>query len=127
MAEHLNESPSYLAKVVRHLVRAGILKAHRGVAGGVLLNRDPQNITLLAIVEACQGAVLGDFCSETNDLASTCTFHQAGAELHQAIVGVLSRWTLAAFVRQPLPTSNQDESIRCLLEPCPMRSEQLVR
>ncbi len=122
MAEHLGESPTYLAKVVRHLVRAGILKAHRGVAGGVLLNRDPQDITLLAIVEACQGAVLGDFCSETTDLAMTCAFHQAGAELHQAIVGVLSRWNLAEFLRQPRPQANQDGSIRCSLGPCPMRA-----
>jgi hypothetical protein len=79
-----------------------------------LLNRDPE-------------AVLGDFCSETTDLAMTCAFHQAGAELYQAVVGVLSRWTLAAFLRQPLPQFTQDGSIRCWLEPCPMRSEQLVR
>jgi len=126
MAEHLGESPSYLAKVVRHLVRAGILKAHRGVSGGVVLNREPQNITLLAIVEACQGTVLGDFCSEATDLTLTCGFHQAGAELHRAIVGVLSRWTLADFLRRPRPVDGQSAGPRCWLEPCPMRAVNSV-
>ncbi len=118
IAQHLGESPTYLAKVVRHLVRAGILKAHRGVAGGVSLNREPREISLLLIVETCQGAILGDFCSEATDLAKTCAFHQAGAELHQAIVTVLSKWTLAQFLERPCPDASIADHVECWLEPC---------
>lgn len=103
IAQQLGESPTYLAKVVRHLVRAGILKARRGITGGVVLGRDPHGVTLLAIVEACQGKVLGDFCSETDDVAHICGLHRAGAELHNAIVGILSRWTLADLLACPGP------------------------
>lgn len=117
MAQHLGESPTYLAKVVRLLVRAGILTAHRGAAGGMLLNRPPETVTLLAIVEACQGTILGDFCSEAGDLSATCGFHQAAAELHQAIVGVLSRWTLADFLNRPGAVNCHAGSVRCWLEP----------
>ncbi|MCR4411313.1 MAG: Rrf2 family transcriptional regulator [Thermoguttaceae bacterium] len=119
IAEPLNESPSYLAKVVRHLVRAGILKAHRGVAGGVSLNRSPREISLRMIVEACQGAILGDFCSEAADLSLTCAFHQAGAELHDAVVRVLSRWTLADFLDRPGPDPKIAHEVQCWLAPCP--------
>ena len=35
MAEQMGESPSYLAKVAQQLAKAGILRAHRGVAGGL--------------------------------------------------------------------------------------------
>jgi Rrf2 family protein len=116
LAEQLGESPTYLAKVARHLVKAGILRAHRGVAGGVVLGRNPQDITLLTIVEACQGTILGDFCEEADDLAKTCAFHQACAELHGAIMGVLSKWTLAQFIEQPRPIGMLGKQIPCWLE-----------
>lgn len=120
IASQLRESPTYLAKVVRHLVKAGILRAHRGVTGGVTLDRPPGSVTLLAIVEACQGTILGNFCSGTDDLGATCAFHQAGAELHQAIVGVLSRWTLAQLIERPRPTAElATRGVRCWLEPGP--------
>ncbi len=119
IAEQLGESPTYLAKVVRHLVRADIVKAHRGVNGGVTLHRPPEAITLLSILEACQGAIPGDFCSDTDDLGHTCAFHQAGAELHRAVVGVLSRWTLADFLSNPKPSGLLAGQVRCWLGPCP--------
>jgi Rrf2 family protein len=119
LAEQLGESPTYLAKVARHLVKAGILQTQRGVTGGMVLNRDPQTITMLAIIEACQGTILGDFCDEAPDLAKTCAFHQACAELHDAIVGVLSRWTLAQFIQKPRPIGMPNKRIPCWLEPTP--------
>lgn len=119
LAEQLGESPTYLAKVAGHLVRAGILQSQRGVAGGMVLQRNPETISLLAIVEACQGTILADFCDEAPDLAKTCAFHQACAELHASIVGVLSRWTLAQFMRKPRPTGMLDKRIPCWLEPTP--------
>jgi Rrf2 family protein len=119
LAEQLGESPTYLAKVARHLVKAGILQSQRGVAGGMVLSRAPESITMLAIVEACQGTILGDFCDEAPDLAQTCAFHQACAELHDAIVGALSRWTLAQFIQKPRPIGMPNKPISCWLEPTP--------
>ncbi len=119
IAEQLGESPTYLAKVLRLLVRAGILKARRGVAGGVVLDRDPAEVSLRMIVEACQGTVLGDFCSDAADLTQTCAFHQAGAELHDAILRVLSRWTLADFLSRPSPSPGIASNVQCWLAPCP--------
>lgn len=116
MAEILAVSPTYLVKIARHLVRAGILRAQRGQAGGVTLNRAPKEITLLAIVEACQGTIHGNFCQDTADLSKTCSLHQAGAELHQAIIKVLSGWTLADFCRRPGATGGLRGKVRCLLD-----------
>ena len=117
IAQAFNESPTYLAKVLRQLVKAGILKAQRGVAGGVSLNRSPEQISLLSVVEACQGVILGDFCRETDDLSRTCAFHQAAAELHRAIVGVLARWTLADMIKRPCPDPSLPEREICWLWP----------
>lgn len=116
IAGELGESPTYLVKIARHLVRAGILRAQRGQAGGVALNRAPKEITLLAIVEACQGTIHGNFCRDTGDLSRTCALHKAGAELHDAITGVLTGWTLADLCRHPCPTGALRGKGRCLLE-----------
>ena len=117
IAEQLGESPTYLAKVMRLLVKAGILRAHFGMAGGVVLHRPPESITLLAITEACQGTLLANLCSETDNMAGACAFHQAGAELHQIILGVMSRWTLANFLSNPSPSLRCEGRIRCWMRP----------
>lgn len=117
LAEQLGESPTYLAKVVRRLVRIRILRAHRGVAGGVVLAKAPADISLLTIVEACQGAILADFCEDATRLSQTCGFHQAAAELHDAVIGILERWTLADFVKKPCPSRALQKRVLCCLEP----------
>lgn len=101
IAEALDESPTYMAKVTRTLVKAGILRTGRGVKGGVWLSRTPKEITLQNVYEACQGALVGDYCRDDCDPNTICSFHRAASELHAAIVGVLSRWTLAQLLRTP--------------------------
>jgi Rrf2 family protein len=103
MAEALGESPTYLAKVLGHLVRAGILRATRGAKGGVQLNRPPSQISALSIVEACQGILVGNYCQTTCNPEEACAYHQAALELQQAIVSVLSKWTLARLMEHPRP------------------------
>lgn len=94
LAAALGESPTYLAKVVRHMVKARILEAEKGVKGGVRLVQQPEDITMLSVIEACQGAIVGDYCRSLRPASTHCGFHRAAAELHEAITGVLGRWTL---------------------------------
>lgn len=115
IAIELGESPTYLAKVTRSLVRAGILRAERGMKGGVRLNRAPAGITLLAVVEACQGAIMGNYCQSGCDLDGACSYHHAAAELHEAIVGVLSRWTIEDLNRKPRPLKAVHGLIPCMI------------
>ncbi len=103
IAKQIDLSPTYLAKVANLLVKANILRAFRGAQGGVVLARPARTITLLEIVEACQGQVVGDFCREVEDLKQVCAFHNAMLEVHQALIGVLSKWTLADLAAQPHP------------------------
>jgi len=116
VAERLQVSPTYLVKIARHLVRAGLLRASRGKTGGVILNRAPKDITLLDIAEACQGTILGDFCQAKEDLGTMCALHQAGVELHEAITGTMRQWTLADFIRRPQPAEGVRRRVKCLME-----------
>ncbi len=115
LAAELDESPTYLAKVLRHLVKAGILEAARGVHGGVHLVRRPREVTLLEVVEACQGSIVGDYCRSGRDKSEFCSFHEAALELHTAIEKVLGRWTLERLLRTPESASSRRSDIPCLM------------
>ena len=55
VAERLGTSTSYLKKIVQHLASAGIVKTVAGRDGGMVLTRDPQQITLLDVFDAIEG------------------------------------------------------------------------
>jgi Rrf2 family protein len=55
MAEFYGLPPAYLSKLLKSLVRAGILDATTGPRGGFRLARPPADITVLDVVEAVEG------------------------------------------------------------------------
>ncbi|MBI5095133.1 MAG: Rrf2 family transcriptional regulator [Candidatus Hydrogenedentes bacterium] len=113
IAADLGASASYMAKVSASLTRAGLLRAHRGVKGGVTLSRQPSEISLLAIVEACQGHILGNYCQDDDRVELVCAFHHAMLELHRAFVGVLARWTLADLASRTQPAPELARVVNC--------------
>jgi len=115
VAKLLGGSPTYTAKITGLLTRAGILKARRGVAGGILLARKPADISLLDIVQACQGLVTADYCKALGDATSpeVCAFHQAMFELHAATVRTLSKWSLKMLSAKPLPRGGLTDNMQC--------------
>lgn len=115
IAERLGLSPTYTAKVTALLARARILQAHRGAQGGVTLARRPESITLLEIFEACQGKVVGDHCQSGVPPEHSCSFHRVAVELHQAIVEILSAWSLADLMDRPAPTCRLRADQFCLI------------
>jgi Rrf2 family protein len=115
IAARLNESPAYMAKVLRLLVRARILRAERGTKGGVFLNRPTSEISMLEIVQACQGAIVGGYCQPVLNLQSTCAFHHATVELEHAVTQVLSRWNLAHLEKTPGPVGKLPGTMHCLI------------
>jgi Rrf2 family protein len=101
LAARIDVSSSYLVKVVGHLVRVGIVRSVRGVQGGVLLGRSPESISLLEVVEACQGKILGDYCEGRAERTEVCAFHHSMLELYEELITVLSRWRLSDLVARP--------------------------
>ena len=114
IAEALGESPTYMAKVTRALVKAGILRTSKGVKGGVWLGRPAKEVTLREIFEACQGTIVGAYCDPDCDPAGICSFHRAAAELQRAIIGVLERWTLAQLLKKPEGESGR-KGVPCVM------------
>lgn len=53
---------SFLAKILSQCARAGIVSARRGPEGGVSLSRPAEEITLLSILESCEGSYRRSDC-----------------------------------------------------------------
>ena len=57
IAELTGASRNHLAKVMQRLVKDGMVKSTRGPAGGFVLKKKPEKITLLDIYESIEGPV----------------------------------------------------------------------
>ncbi|MBN1302791.1 MAG: Rrf2 family transcriptional regulator [Anaerolineales bacterium] len=71
VAQKQSIPPSFLAKIISQLSIAGLLHTSRGARGGVTLARDPQEITLLEVIEAIDGPIQLNECVVEN---SICNF-----------------------------------------------------
>jgi Rrf2 family protein len=64
LAELHDVSASYLAKQLQALSRAGLVRSTQGAAGGYVLTRSPEDLTVLDVVEAVDGARPAFVCTE---------------------------------------------------------------
>lgn len=129
----LGSSESYTSKILRTLAKADLLASHRGASGGFSLAREPKDISLLDVVEACEGAIIGNHCREFPDPAMikrTCGFHQAMVEFQEGVKALLSKWSIEDVAAKPL--SNAAEAPDCKLrrilgaeESMPKRTQDL--
>jgi Rrf2 family nitric oxide-sensitive transcriptional repressor len=76
LAEGVQASPTYMAKLLQRLSRAGLVTAHRGRGGGYSLARSADGVTLWEVACALQDGSPADvptlpICSECS-LAAAC-------------------------------------------------------
>ncbi|RKS79957.1 Rrf2 family protein [Motilibacter peucedani] len=64
LAELHDVSPTYLAKQLQALSRAGIVRSTQGQAGGYVLTRPADQVSVLDVVEAVDGARPAFVCTE---------------------------------------------------------------
>lgn len=64
LAQLHDVSPTYLAKQLQALSRAGLVQSVQGKSGGYVLTRPPEEITMLDVVEAIDGRESPFACTE---------------------------------------------------------------
>ena len=64
IAEAESVPREFLAKILKDLTRGGILVSYQGVKGGYALAHDAKDITFLDVVEAIDGPVHLNLCTE---------------------------------------------------------------
>ena len=115
LSERLGLSDSYLKKIMRQLVVAGLVDSEAGKKGGFVLKRAPKNISLLDVFEAIESTA--PFLSTTNLVDKVFPKEKMIAhEKEQQIISVftraeqayrqsLSQFTLDHVVAEDLPDS----------------------
>ncbi len=91
-------TPAFLTKILQPLIKAGIVSSQRGVGGGFLLARDPQEITMLDLLEAEEGKLKLNHCliDESSCLRDAyCAAHQVWTEAQTEMVRVLKKHSIA--------------------------------
>jgi Rrf2 family protein len=97
IAEAQHIPPSFMAKILRQLVKTGLLRSARGVHGGFGLARAADAINLLQIVEGIEGPIrLNDSKGSPDGPLSTVWL-----EAQNQMIALLRRTTLEALLATP--------------------------
>jgi Rrf2 family protein len=102
IAQEQQIPPSFLAKIVSQLSVAGLLQTSRGARGGVSLARDPDQITLLEVVEAIDGPILLNECVAGNGaciFGDDCPMRPIWCEAQAELVQRLKLTTFSQFIQ----------------------------
>ena len=103
IAERTGLPQPYLEQILLALKGAGLVRSKRGVGGGYILARPPEEIHLAEIIRAVDGPItLGDFgephtdgaCDHEGQCVLLALWHTVGAEIRH----LLEAWTLADIV-----------------------------
>lgn len=118
IAKKIPCSPTYLSKIMGHLTKDGILMAHRGSKGGMVFARSLDKISLLDIVNACQGFYLPSFCDATNGHPppAACAFHQAMYEVRQTTLEILEKWKVSDLAAKPVGSVQGKFHLACKMK-----------
>lgn len=98
LAELHDVSGSYLAKQLQALSRAGLVTSVQGKAGGYVLTRAPELITILDVVAAVDGAQPAFVCTEIRQRGPLATPQEACTRpcpIARAMAGADAAWRAA--------------------------------
>ena len=104
VAEAQKISPSFLAKVLRTLVRAGLLNSVRGLHGGFSVARDASEISLLQVVEAMEGPFALTDCipnPENCELSHDCPASWVWLRVQYEMTRILAGVSLEDLISAP--------------------------
>ena len=93
-----------LAKVLQKLTKSGILRSLSGTNGGYKLARDPRRISALEVIRAIDGPVILTHCFTehgTCDQSENCTVREPLRKVHEAILELLSNFTITDLAEAP--------------------------
>ena len=94
-----------VSKVMKLLLKGGLVQAHRGLCGGYQLSGKPEDIRLLQIIECVDGPIALTTCTVSSSIK--CETHavcRAGPHwpvINQAVVDALSEIRLTQFLQSP--------------------------
>lgn len=98
IAKHEHIPKYYLEKVIRDLMRRGLVHARRGPGGGYQLARNADTVTFRDIIEAVEGPITLNVCTDGSSscaLQPTCRMYRVWEKGQRVLLEVFSDTTLA--------------------------------
>ena len=105
-AEEQKIPPSFLAKIISQLSIAGLLHTSRGARGGVTLARQPEEITLLEVIEANDGPIQLNECVGDTGVCSfddSCPLRPVWCDAQEDLVNRLKGTNFADMMVKDRP------------------------
>ena len=94
----------FLSKIAQELQKARIIEIKQGPRGGVVLTRDPKELTLLEVIEAIIGEIYLNDCIAHPDqceASSKCAVHRVWQKARKELRKTLASATFAELVKDP--------------------------
>jgi Rrf2 family protein len=107
IAEEQHIPPSFLAKIISQLSIAGLIHTSRGARGGVSLARNPEEISILEVVEAIDGPIALNECTLSTagcPFGDSCSLRPLWCEAQEDLVKRLRNTSFAQFLAETSPT-----------------------
>jgi Rrf2 family protein len=98
IAKHQGVPKKFLEKILRDLIRGGLIKSKRGSCGGYTLARRPDAISFCDVIEALEGPITVNACMDHAlgcDQIPRCAMIGVWSEVQRGVMEVLSRTTMA--------------------------------
>ena len=98
-----NITPAFLTKIFQPLIKAGIVGSQRGVGGGFFLLKNPDEVTLLELIQAQEGPLYLNQCLTQEGACERdvfCPVHGAWREIRAELTSTLSRYTFDYLIRE---------------------------
>lgn len=106
LAEAIQVPRRYLHKVLQDLVKAGLVRSQSGPGGGYRLDCDPEEISILDVINAVGSIERIRSCPLGLDSHTTlCPLHQELDKAYAALEEAFSRVTIAQVVNRPSKVS----------------------
>jgi len=109
IARHEQIPKYYLEKVIRDLMRRGLVQARRGPGGGYQLARSAAQITFRDIIEAVEGPITLNICTDGSSscaLQPTCRMYRVWEKGQRVLLEVFSDTSLSEIASSKVPDSS---------------------
>ncbi len=110
---------SYLAKVMRNLVRGGLVSSTLGRDGGYALRRRPPEITLMQVYEIMEGEMKLVECMEDENscvFSRGCTQAPVWRRLRETVERIFMETTLQDLLPAPAQQEQEEKTSKDLKE-----------
>jgi len=108
IAEHEHIPKYFLEKVIRDLMRSGLVRSRRGPGGGYQLSRPAETISFKDVIEAVEGPINLNVCLEdtsTCSLQPRCRMFRVWEHGQRALLEVFSQTNLQQIALSEMPMS----------------------